>query len=236
MIKIKNLTKVYKKVRAVDGVSLEIEDNQTFALLGLNGAGKTTLINMLSTQISPTSGGAEINGLTLGKDNIQIRKIINVCPQETAVAKRLTVRENLQLIATLYGVESPNIKAQELIEKFSLEEKADSKVKTLSGGQAKRLSLALALVNQPKILFLDEPTLGLDVKARKILWDIILELNKSMTIILTTHYLEEVENLASSVAIISCGKIKANGSVEEIVKQANAKNLEDAFLKLTEEE
>ena len=173
MIEIKGITKNYSKLVALDDVSFKINDNECFALLGLNGAGKTTLINILSTQILPTLGTAVINGFDLINDRDEIRKIINISPQESAVAKNLTVRENLELAASLYGVKDMKIKIDNIIEKFDLKEKENPTCKKLSGGQARRVSIALAMITEPKILFLDEPTLGLDIKARKILWDII---------------------------------------------------------------
>lgn len=235
MIEIKGLTKKFGKMVAVCDVNLKIEDNECFALLGLNGAGKTTLINMLSTQMQPTSGTAQINGFDLS-DKKEIRKIINISPQETAVAKNLTIKENLELMATLYDVENKEEKIESIIKEFKLEEKQNVLCKKLSGGQMRRVSLAIAILTQPKILFLDEPTLGLDVKARKLLWDEIARLKNKMTIILTTHYLEEVESLADRVSVISKGKIKVVGTVLEIKKQTNTNSLEEAFLKLSEDE
>lgn len=236
MIEIENLTKKYKSLVAVDNLSLRIKENECFALLGLNGAGKTTLINMLSTVLLPTSGTAKIGGFDIIKNPLEVRKIINISPQETAVAKNLTVRENLDFIASLYNITDKEEKINNIISKLQLQEKANIRCKNLSGGQMRRVSLALGLISQPKVLFLDEPTLGLDIKARKILWETISSLKGKMTIILTTHYLEEVENLADRVGIISHGKIKCVGSIEEILKNTEAKNLEDAFLSITEEE
>ena len=236
MIEISNLTKKYGKLTAVDNLSLCIEDNECFALLGLNGAGKTTLVNMLSTQISPTSGSAKIDGLDLVKQRSEIRRIINVSPQESAVAKNLTVRENALLIADLYGLSDGKARAEEVISRFGLQEKADVLCKKLSGGQMRRVSIALGLLTDPKILFLDEPTLGLDVKARKILWDAIGALKGRMTIILTTHYLEEVEHLADRLGIISRGALRCAGTLEQILLKTGAQKLEDAFLALSEEE
>ena len=236
MIEIENLTKKYKSLVAVDNLSLRIKENECFALLGLNGAGKTTLINMLSTVLLPTSGTAKIGGFDIIKNPLEVRKIINISPQETAVAKNLTVRENLNFIASLYNITDKEKKINNIISKLQLQEKANVRCKNLSGGQMRRVSLALGLISQPKVLFLDEPTLGLDIKARKILWETISSLKGKMTIILTTHYLEEVENLADRVGIISHGQIKSVGSIEEILKSTGAKNLEDAFLSITEEE
>ena len=236
MIKINNLTKTFGKLVAVNNVSLEIEDNCCFALLGLNGAGKTTLINMLTTSINPTSGSAEINGLNLTSDVKNIRKIINISPQENAVAKNLTVKENLELLAGLSSILNPTEKIAKIIEDFGLKEKENARAKTLSGGQIRRLSIALAVLTDPQILFLDEPTLGLDVKARRTLWEKIAELKHRMTIVLTTHYLEEVEFLADRVGIISRGVLKTVGTVDEIKKATGKPTLEAAFVSLAEEE
>lgn len=236
MIETINLTKKFGKLTAVNNVNLKIDDNECFALLGLNGAGKTTLINMLTTTLIPTSGSALINELDLIKNRDEIRKIVNISPQESAVAKNLTVRENLELIATIYGIKNASEKINKTIKEFGLQEKENVLCKKLSGGQLRRVSVALAIIGEPKILFLDEPTLGLDVKARKILWDIITSLKNKMTIILTTHYLEEVESLADKIAIISRGSIKAQGSLTEILDETNSKSLQQAFLALSEEE
>lgn len=236
MIQAKNLTKKFGKLVAVNGVDLTINDNQCFALLGLNGAGKTTLLNMLSTQILPSNGTATIDGFDLVLQQEQIRKIINISPQENAVAKNLTVMENLDLVATLYDVQNKQSLILDVMKEFGLTEKQNSQSKKLSGGQARRLSIALAMITKPKILFLDEPTLGLDVKARKILWDTIEKLKSKTTVILTTHYLEEVEHLADKVAIMSKGNIKVCGTIEEIKAKTKCESLEQAFLNLTEEE
>ena len=236
MIDIKGITKKYSKLVAVDNVSFSINDNECFALLGLNGAGKSTLINILSTGLLPTSGTATINGYDLLEERDNIRKIINISPQESAVAKNLTVRENLDLMASLYGVEKRQSKIDAIIKKFALQEKENAHCKNLSGGQLRRVSIALAMITEPKILFLDEPTLGLDVKSRRTLWDIIKELKENLTILLTTHYLEEVEFLADRIGIISRGKMQAIGSRDEIVNSCKTDNLENAFIMLTEEE
>ncbi len=236
MIEIKNLSKYYGKLCAVDNVNMTIDDNKCFALLGLNGAGKTTLISVLTTQLKPSSGTAIINGKDLLTESNDIKKIINISPQESAVAKNLTVRENLQLISDLYDIKDSQSKIDKVIEEFGLKEKTDTICKKLSGGQIRRLSIALAIITEPQILFLDEPTLGLDVKARKTLWEIIEKLKNSMTIVLTTHYLDEVEHLADEVAIISRGKIMIKGTIDFIKEKTNTDSLENAFLKLSEEE
>ncbi len=236
MIKIDNLTKKYGKLTAVDGVTLDIADNECFALLGLNGAGKTTLINVLTTQTPATSGTAEIDGYSITKDKLMVREVVNISPQESAVAKNLTVRENLELIASLYNVSDPSTKIDKIIDEFGLREKENVVCKKLSGGQMRRLSIALAIITEPKVLFLDEPTLALDVKARKNLWDIVERLKKQMTIILTTHYLEEADQLADRVGIISRGKIRAVGSVSDILQRTGYDSLEQAFISMTEED
>lgn len=236
MIEIKNLTKKYGSFTALDNVSLTINDNECFTLLGFNGAGKSTLINVLTTELPFNEGVITINGYNLVDNENEIKKIINVSPQEVAVCKNLTVYENLSLIADLYDITNKQTRIENIIEKFSLNEKRNEYAKKLSGGQLKRLSIALAVLTEPKILFLDEPTLGLDVKARRTLWQIISELKKDRTIFLTTHYLEEVENLTDRIAIISKGKIKAVGTLNEILAVTGKLSLEEAFLSLAEEE
>lgn len=236
MIEINGVTKKYKNVTALDGLTLTVFDNECFSLLGLNGAGKTTLINVLSTVIKKDGGVIAVNGIDIDKDPEKIRKIINVSPQENAVCKKLTVKENLNLIADLYGVENKAEKVAAAIKKFGLEEKENVQAKKLSGGQQRRLSIALAIISEPKILFLDEPTLGLDVKARSVLWGVIEQLKREMTVVLTTHYLDEVEHLSDRVGIMTKGKIKAVGTVKEITEKTGKNTLEEAFLSLTEED
>ena len=234
MIEIYNLTKKFGSLTAVDSVSLTVCDNECFALLGFNGAGKTTLINLLTTVLSPTSGTAKINGFDLVKDREKIQGIINVSPQEIAVAKNLTVEENLSLVADMYGIYDKNQAVEEALTEFGLTEKRKVLAKKLSGGMQKRLSLALAVITKPQILFLDEPTLGLDVKARRRLWEVVQSLKSKMTIFLTTHYLEEVEALTDRIAVISGGKIKAVGTVQDLLNETGASKLEDAFITLAE--
>lgn len=236
MIEIKNVTKKFGKVTALDGVTLTIGDNECFALLGFNGAGKTTLISILSTVLSPTSGEATVNGYDLNADRMEIKRLVNVSPQEAAVAKNLTVEENLRFIADLYGISDPKQAVESALTEFDLTEKRATLAKRLSGGQAKRLSLALAVITQPQILFLDEPTLGLDVKARAKLWALIERLKSKMTVVLTTHYLEEVERLTDRIAVISRGKIKAVGTLAELLSLTGEPTLEKAFLALSEED
>lgn len=236
MIGIAELTKRYGKLTAVDRVSLEVREGECFALLGLNGAGKTTLIDMLSTQVKPSGGNATICGYDLLSQTEEIRKIVNISPQESAFAGNLTVRENLELIADLYDLDRKEERIADAIGTFGLEEKENTRCKKLSGGQQRRLSIALALLTEPKVLFLDEPTLGLDVKARRKLWEIVEGMKGKMTIFLTTHYLEEVEYLADRVAVIAKGKIRAAGTVSDLKEQTGKQTLEEAFLSLTGEE
>ena len=237
MIKTKNLTKKFGDLIAVDNLNLSIDKGELFSLLGLNGAGKTTTIKMLSCLIQPTSGDATVLEKDLIKDSQFIKQRLNVSPQETAIAPKLSVWENLKMIAGIYGIDKKLIpqKIDEMISVFKLAEVRNKKVKLLSGGMQRRLSIAMALITEPEILFLDEPTLGLDVIARRELWAIIKKLKEKTMIILTTHYLEEVEALSDRVAIMQKGKIKAVGTVDELLKQTGSKTLEDAFVSLNEE-
>ncbi len=236
MIKINNLTKKYGNYTAIDNLTLHIKKGEIFALLGLNGAGKSTTINILCSLIKKTSGQIFIDNLNLDTDAIKIKQIINLSPQETAIANNLTVKENLLFIADLYNITNKNEEITSLLTKFNLIKKEKSLAKTLSGGQKRKLSLAMALITKPKILILDEPTLGLDIKSRKELWEMIKEYNKNSTIILTTHYLEEAEQLADRIAILDKGKLSALGTVQEIINSSNSQNFESAFLKLTGED
>lgn len=236
MIKINNLTKKYKDKLAVDNLNLEIKIGELFSLLGTNGAGKTTTIKMLSTLILPTSGEVEINNLDLVKDSSKIKEIINISPQETAVASNLTVLENLYFMAGIYQIPNKEDKIKELIKLFKLEEVLKQKAKTLSGGYQRKLSIAISLINNPKILFLDEPTLGLDVISRHDLWKVIELLKGKTTIILTTHYMEEAEVLSDRIGIMNKGKLIELGTSKELIKKAKTKNFEDAFIKIIEED
>ncbi len=233
----KNLTKKYKDKIAVNSINLSINDGEMYALLGVNGAGKSTTIKMLSCLIKPTSGDALLNGNSIVSDSEKVKRIINVSPQETAVAPNLTVRENLELMARIYGFGNENAvsKAQKMIEDFELSDIAKSKAKTLSGGWQRRLSIAMALISDPEILFLDEPTLGLDVLARRELWNKIGSLKGKITIILTTHYLEEAESLSDRIGIMVKGNLIAEGTAEELKQSVNANTFEDAFVKIAEE-
>ena len=237
MIETNHLTKKFGDFVAVDGLNLSIGKGELFSLLGVNGAGKTTTIKMLSCLILPSSGNAKILNKDLIKDSQYIKQRINVSPQETAIARNLNVQENLEMIAGIYGI-SKNVicdKVEEMITMFNLYEIRDKKARLLSVGMQRRLSIAMALITDPEILFLDEPTLGLDVIARRELWSNIKKLKEKTTIILTTHYLEEAEALSDRVAIIQKGRIKAIGTVTEILNQTNTKKLEDAFVLLNKE-
>ena len=232
IITIDNVCKNYKSKKALDNVSLSIKQGELFGLLGVNGAGKTTLIKILCGLTRKTSGTITINNFNLDEEIDKIKEIIDISPQETSVANNLTVKENLEFFANIYNNNADTIK--EIVDIFNLNEVLNQRAKTLSGGYKRRLSIAIALISKPKILFLDEPTLGLDVFARRELWNIIKKLQKNITIILTSHYLEEIENLCDRVAILSNGKLLKTGTIEEIKQITNTKNFEDAFIKLVE--
>lgn len=237
-IRTENLTKKFKGITAVNNLNMEIMENELFALLGVNGAGKTTTIKMLSCLIKPSEGDGYIFGKSITKDSYNIKPIINVSPQETAVAPNLTVMENLELLARIYGNDknSSLVKTKNIIASFGLGEVQKQKAKILSGGYQRRLSIAMALISEPKLLFLDEPTLGLDVLARRELWKIIKKLKENMTIILTTHYLEEAVALSDRIGIMVKGELKIIGTSAEITRKANAANFEDAFIYISESE
>lgn len=233
-----NLTKKYKEKTAVKSLNLSVEQGELYALLGVNGAGKSTTIKMLSCLVPVTSGDALLNGHSVVKDSQKVKQIINVSPQETAVAEKLTVRENLELIARIYGSSKKQAKekAQAMIDKFDMQEIAKSRAKTLSGGWQRRLSIAMALITEPEILFLDEPTLGLDVLARRELWHVIEKLKGKITIILTTHYLEEAESLSDRIGIMAKGELKAVGTAQELKALAKTDKFEEAFIRIAGEE
>ena len=231
-IETRQLTKKFKEKVAVDGINLQIKKGELFALLGTNGAGKTTTIKMLSGLILPTSGDIEIENMDMKKDIFKIKEILNVSPQETAIAPNLTVKENLEFMAGVYQISNKEKKIDELIKQFKLEEILNKRTKTLSGGWQRRLSIAISLINNPKILFLDEPTLGLDVIARKELWKIINELKGKITIILTTHYMEEAESLSDRIGIMANGKLVDVGTSEDLIKKTKTNNFEDAFVSI----
>lgn len=237
-IRIAGLSRSFGRRTAVDGLDLTIREGELFALLGQNGAGKTTTIRMLCGLLSPNSGDGFIMDKSVVSQTGEVKQIINVSPQETAVAAKLTVRENLEFVAEVYGFRGREAKerAQQMMDTFDLADRANDRAKSLSGGMQRRLSIAMALISQPKVLFLDEPTLGLDVRARRELWKHIEQLKGSMTIILTTHYLEEAEALADRIGIMSAGKLIALGTAGEIKEATGASTLEDAFLQLTDGE
>lgn len=234
-IQTKGLTKQYKKKKAVDSLDFSVEQGTLYALLGVNGAGKSTTVKMLSGLISPTSGDAFLLGKSIVSSPGKVKPFLNVSPQETAVAPNLTVFENLELICGIYGHSSKTAKekAAEMIASFGFKEIAEDKAKTLSGGWKRRLSIAMALVSEPQILFLDEPTLGLDVVARRELWRLIEELKGKITVILTTHYLEEAEALSDKIGVMLNGKLVAEGTAAELMKKTQTETLEDAFLSLS---
>ena len=231
-IEIKNLTKKFKEKMAVNAISMEIKEGELFSLLGVNGAGKTTTIKMLSGLIKPTSGDIKILSMDMEKVPLKIKELLNVSPQETAIAPNLTVLENLYFMAGVYQIENKEEKIRELIKLFKLDDVLKSKAKTLSGGWQRKVSIAVSLINDPKVLFLDEPTLGLDVIARKELWNIIKNLKGKITIILTTHYMEEAEELSDRIGIMSNGDLIDIGTLPELLKKTKTKNLEDAFVSL----
>ena len=233
-IAIKTLTKKYKDFTAVDALDLSIAKGELFGLLGVNGAGKTTTIKMLSCLSKPTSGKAEVMGFDVAEKPDEVKKVISISTQETAVAPNLTVRENLEFIAKVYGIADPKAAADKVIAEFSLQEKENARTKTLSGGWQRKVSIAMALITSPQVLFLDEPTLGLDVLARRELWRVIEQLKSRMTIILTTHYLEEAEALCDRIAIMTHGKLRAVGTADELMKLAGKDNFEDAFVEIAE--
>lgn len=226
------LTKKYGALIAVEDLNISVIEGELFALLGLNGAGKTTTIKMLSCLTRPTSGDAILLGDSIISKSLSIKQNTNISPQETAVAPNLTVRENLELIAGIYGQDKKTAhqNAIYMANRFELDNLMTKKVKALSGGLQRRLSIAMALISEPQILFLDEPTLGLDVLARRELWSAIKSLKGKVTIILTTHYMEEVEELSDRIGILSSGKLLATGTISELMAQTNTNKFEDAFV------
>ncbi|NJP40196.1 ATP-binding cassette domain-containing protein [Oscillospiraceae bacterium HV4-5-C5C] len=233
-IETRELTKAYEDVRVVDHLSLGVQSGELMALLGVNGAGKTTLIKMLTCLLRPSSGDALLEGRSILNDPIPIKQRINLSPQETAIAPSLSVGENLAFIAGIYGQprRTAKLRGEEIASHFGLTPLLKKRAGTLSGGQQRRLSLAMALISEPHILFLDEPTQGLDVLARQELWSAVLALKGQVTIVLTTHYMEEVELLADRVGVMSGGKLLALGTVGELKLQSSAATLEAAFLSI----
>lgn len=237
IIKTYGLTKRYRDLTAVDGLNLEIQKGELLSLLGINGAGKTTTIKMLSCLTSPTSGDALIGGHSILCDGMRIKRMIGVSPQETAVAFHLSVKENLELMCGIYGFskEKCEKKIGELSDQLHFREVLSKKAGKLSGGFQRRVSIAMALITEPQILFLDEPTLGLDVIARSELWDVIRGLKERMTVILTTHYMEEAEVLSDRVGIMKNGKLLFLGTARELKAQTGEDRFEDAFISVVKE-
>ena len=231
------LTKRYKNLTAVDGLDLTVYKGELFALLGVNGAGKTTAIKMLSCLTSPTQGDALVEGYSIRREPQQVKRCIGVSPQETAVAPNLSVRENLELICGIHGFsrEKTRDRVRELTSQFELEQVLERKAGKLSGGWQRRVSIAMALISQPRILFLDEPTLGLDVLARHDLWQTLRALKGEITIILTTHYMEEAQALADRIGIMKNGQLLAVGTAEALMEKTGAKDFEAAFVSLVKE-
>ena len=236
-IKTSALTKRYGDITAVDRLDLEIKQGELFSLLGVNGAGKTTAIKMLSCLTKPTGGDAYICGHSITVEPDKVKRLIGVSPQETAVAPNLSVLENLELICGIHGFsrEKTRAKTAELCSQLGLYEVAKRKAGKLSGGWQRRVSIAMALISEPHILFLDEPTLGLDVLARHDLWEVIAALKGRITIILTTHYMEEAEALSDRIGIMKEGRLLAVGTANELKSMANADDFESAFVKIVKE-
>lgn len=236
-IKTQELVKQYKTITAVDGLNLEICQGELFSLLGVNGAGKTTAIKMLSCLTRPTAGDATVGGRSIIREPEQVKRLIGVSPQETAVAPNLSVQENLELICGIHGFSKGKTKEKirELSRQFSLDSVLLRKAGKLSGGWQRRVSIAMALISEPKILFLDEPTLGLDVLARHDLWDVIRTLKGRVTIVLTTHYMEEAEALSDRIGIMKNGKLLAAGTAEELKAAAGTADFEAAFISIVKE-
>lgn len=235
-IETKNLSKHYGSKQAVKSLNLKIKEGELFSLLGVNGAGKTTTIRMLTGLAKPSGGDALVYGNSVLHNLDAVKQIVNLSPQETAVAGNLTVKENLIFMAQIYGADSVAAKAkmEKMVEDFSLQDVLNSKAKTLSGGWQRRLSIAMALITEPKILFLDEPTLGLDVLARRELWNFIRKLKGKMTIVLTTHYMEESEALSDRIAVMVNGEVVECGTLEELEEISGKNNLEEAFVAIVE--
>lgn len=231
------LVKRYGSLTAVDSLRLEIREGELFSLLGVNGAGKTTAIKMLSCLTRPTSGDAAVGGHSIVTEPEQVKRLIGVSPQETAIAPNLTVKENLELICGIHSFSRHKTRERvlELSRQLGLDAQLERKAGKLSGGWQRRLSIAMALISQPRILFLDEPTLGLDVLARHDLWEVIRSLKGRITVILTTHYLEEAESLSDRVGIMAGGRLLAVGTPEELTLSAGAKNFEAAFVAIAKE-
>ena len=235
VIETMGLTKKYKEKTAVDSLTISIPEGKLVALLGVNGAGKTTTIRMLSCLSKPTAGSAKVFGHDVTKEPDAVKKLVGISTQDTAVAENLTVRENLEFMAAIY-LEKSRIKTsvENTIKAFGLEEYENKKAKLLSGGWKRKLSIAMAIIGEPKVLFLDEPTLGLDVLARRQLWKEVEALKDRMSIILTTHYMEEAEALADRIFIMIDGKVVTDGTLSELEEKTGKKGLEEVFITIAE--
>ena len=236
-IQTQSLVKKYKNLTAVDHVDLEIRQGELFSLLGVNGAGKTTMIKILTGLTKPTDGDAIVGGYSITKEPEQVKRLIGVSPQETAIAPNLSVKENLELICGIHSFskEKTKKKIEELSGQFDLDSVLQKKAGKLSGGWQRRVSIAMALISEPQILFLDEPTLGLDVIARHELWELVRFLKGKITIILTTHYMEEAEALSDRIGIMKDGRLLAVGTVDELNQKAGTDDFETAFVALVKE-
>jgi len=235
-IVMENLVKKFEDVTAVDEISLEVPKGELFGLLGPNGAGKTTMINILCGLVKPTSGSAAVGGYDVQKKTVEVKELIGVCPQETAIYPYLTGAENVELFGNLHTMSKETLKARRdlLLEKMGLTQDAKRKTEKYSGGMKRRLSLILALIHDPQIAFLDEPTVAMDPQSRRAVWDFIKDLKgEGKTVILTTHYMEEAEELCDRVGIIDHGKLIALGSPADLISKNKVKNLEEVFIKLT---
>jgi len=237
MIKVENVTKKYGDFKAVDDISFEVKTGEVFAFLGPNGAGKTTTIKMLTTLIKPTKGKVFLDGHDVAENPSQTRKSFGIVFQDPSLDNELTAHENMYFHAVLFGLskEESKDRINKLLELVELTEKKDQYVKFFSGGMKRRLEIARGLLHKPKVLFLDEPTLGLDPQTRKHIWDYIRNLNKEekVTVFFTTHHMDEVEKMAEKVAVIDNGKIVFIGTLDEVKQKTGMQNLEDAFISLT---
>ena len=236
-IETRGLVKKYKDLIAVKNLNLQVGKGELFSLLGVNGAGKTTTIKMLTGLAQPTAGDAFVNGYSIRRELNQVKRWIGVSPQETAVAPSLSVEENLELICGIYGFnrDRTQMRIKELADQFALDSVMKRKAGKLSGGWQRRVSIAMALISEPEVLFLDEPTLGLDVIARHELWDIIRSLKGRVTIILTTHYMEEAEALSDRIGIMKDGCLLAVGTGEELKQRTGTDDFESAFVTIIKE-
>lgn len=237
-VRIEGLTKKYRDVTAVDDLSLCIHKGELFSLLGVNGAGKTTTVKMLCCLVKPTSGDAFLLDKSIVNEAAEVKSVIGVSPQETAVAPNLKTEENLKLMCGVHGFskEKTEYKINDIRDRFGLNEVMKKKAGKLSGGWQRRLSIAMAIIGEPEILFLDEPTLGLDVLARSELWDIVKSLKGNVTVVLTTHYMEEAEELSDRIGIMKSGRLLALGTAKELKKKAGREKFEDAFISIVKGE